>query len=344
MADGVLSRKTSRGVRATQGGLFALALLLVGGPTPGAGQLREIAIDGEVFRKTADGRRLADLALGALVVVTGAEGSWAAIDIDGWVPTDALEPTSREGHNSIISTVGGENLRVEPAGRVAGHLLQGFLLHRIEDRDGWSRVRRSGWVRGAALAAATSASGSAGSGASRAERPPALVAPGRELIAGEEPLDLHDAPGGGAVATVESGTPITVLERGSGWTRVRVEGWVRSDQLVTSDPDSVLAEVSAAALKASPDEYAGMRVRWTLQFVALQLAERERTDFYEGEPFMLARAPDPGDGFVYIAVPPELLSAAEGLRPLQVIDVLAQIRTGRSVLMGVPVLDLLAVF
>lgn len=344
MADGVLSRKTFWGAQAAQSGLLLLAVSLGGGVTPVIAQVREIAIDGEVFRKTADGRRLADLALGALVALTGVEGSWAAIDIEGWVPSDALEPTTREGHNSIVSAAGGENFRVEPSGRVAGHLLRGFLLHRIEDRDGWSRIRRSGWVRAAALVEVTSRIGVDGSGAGRAARPPALVATGRELLAGEKPLELHAAPGGGAIATVEPGTPITVVERGSGWTRVRVEGWVRSDQLVTSDPDSVLAEVSAAALKANPDEYAGMRVRWTLQFVALELAERERTDFYEGEPFILARAPDPGDGFVYIGVPPELLQAAQALRPLQTIDILAKVRTGRSVLMGVPVLDLLAVF
>ncbi len=324
--------------------MLALAAVLFPLPAPAVAQVREIAIDGEIFRRTADGRRLADLALGARVVVTGTQGSWAAVDIDGWVASDALAPTTREGHNSIVATAGGVNLRVEPAGRVSGHLLTGFLLDRVEDRDGWSRVRRSGWVRSAALTAATAATSLAARAPTAADRPSALVAPGRELTSGGEPLDLHAAPGGDAVATVQSGTPITVLERGNGWTRVRVEGWARSDQLVTSDPDSVLADVSAAALKASPDEYAGMRVRWTVQFVALERAEPERTDFYEGEPFMLARAPDPGDGFVYVAIPPELLSAAQTLRPLQSIDILAQVRTGRSVLMGVPVLDLLAVF
>ncbi len=298
-------------------------------------------MDGEVFRRTADGRRLADLALGTRVTVTQTDGSWSAVDIEGWVPADALDETTREGHNAIVATVGGENMRIEPSGQVTGLLLQGFLVHRIEDRDGWSKVRRSGWVRTAALMAPSTAGTSTGA---QADRPPPLVAPGRELTTGEAPIDLHVAPGSESLATVASGIPVTVVEREAGWTRVRVEGWVRSEQLVTSDSDSVLVEVSAAALKANPDDYAGMRVRWSVQFVALETAEPERTDFYEGEPFLLARAPDPGDGFVYIAVPEELLAVAEGLQPLEAIDVLAQVRTGRSALMGVPVLDLLAVF
>ena len=34
-------------------------------------------------------------------------------------------------------------------------------------------------------------------------------------------------------------------------------------------------------------------------------AERIRTDFYEGEPFLLARGPADENAFVYVAVPPE---------------------------------------
>lgn len=106
----------------------------------------------------------------------------------------------------------------------------------------------------------------------------------------------------------------------------------------------VLAGVSAAALRANPDEYAGARLRWTVRILSLERAEPERIDFYEGEPFLLARAPDPGDGLVYIAVPQELLAAAEKLRPLQTLDVLVRVRTGRSALLWVPILDLLALY
>jgi hypothetical protein len=45
-----------------------------------------------------------------------------------------------------------------------------------------------------------------------------------------------------------------------------------------------------------------------------------------------------------VAVPPELLADVQQLDALQTIDILAQVRTGRSALMGVPVLDLVALF
>lgn len=118
---------------------------------------------------------------------------------------------------------------------------------------------------------------------------------------------------------------------------------VRDGETVGVDGE-VLVGVSAAALRANPDEYAGARLRWTVRFLSLERAEPERIDFYEGEPFLLARAPDPGDGLVYVAVPPELLAAAEKLRPLQTLDMLVRVRTGRSALLRVPILDLLALY
>ncbi|MCG8469849.1 MAG: SH3 domain-containing protein [Gemmatimonadetes bacterium] len=292
-----------------------------------------------MFRKTADGIRLADLGRGLRLVETGTDGSWAEVTLEGWVRTDGLGRTSREGHNAIVSRAGGEDLRDDPSGLTVARLLEGFLLDRLEDRDGWSRVRRSGWVRSAALGPPVGASV-----APEEPRPRALVAAGRQLTTGATSLDVRTAPDGAELGQVAAGTPVTVVERGDRWTRIRIDGWVRSEELVTSHPDSVLVDISAAGLKASPDDYQGLRLRWTVQFVALERAEPERTDFYEGEPFILARAPDPSDGFVYIAVPEELLEAAESVRPLATIEVLVQVRTGRSALMGVPVLDLLAVF
>jgi len=346
VADRVLSRKTSHAVRTGRAASWIVASLLLSLAVPALAQVREVAVDGELFRKAANGTRLAELGLGSTVSVTGSEGSWAQIDLEGWVRSESLGATTRDGHDGVISTVGGAELRVTPsgAGAVSARLLQGFLLNRLEDRQGWTRVQRSGWVRNAALRVPTDPRAGIGSDQPAPDRPPPLVAAGRQLTTGQGSLEVRAAPGGDPVAQVESGTPITVVEQGNRWTRVRIEGWVRSDQLVTSDPDSVLVGVSAAALKASPDTYQGLRLRWVVQFVALQAAEPERTDFYEGEPFILARAPDAGDGMVYVAVPEELVATIEAVRPLQTIDILVQVRTGRSTLMGVPVLDLLAIF
>lgn len=323
----------------------AISLLIVPPIDSLSAQTHEITVDGETFRKTADGRRLAELGLGFRVDLIRAAGAWAEVTFAGWVPASSLGSTTRDGHELIVTRSGGQALHETPSGGVAGRLLTGLLLDHVADRDSWTQVTRSGWVRISSLRPL-----SAGRSFARpvtapdVERPPALVSSGRRLMVGEGDIDVRGSPDGDTVAVVRFGTPITVIERGNAWTRVRVEGWVPSDQLITTDLDSALVEISAATLRSSPDDYQGVRVRWNIQFVALERAEPERTDFYEGEPFILARAPDPEDGFVYLTVPPELLEAVEGVRPLSMIDVLASVRTGRSSLMGVPVLDLLAIF
>lgn len=346
MADGVLSRNTLRGTNVRRALALAVVLASLCPSTPAFAQAYQVVAEAETFRKTADGRRLADLTLGAMVTVTRTEGSWSQVRIEGWVPSDALGPTTREGRNGIVTRVGGIDMRTAPAdGAISAHLLQGFLLDRMEEREGWTRVERTGWVRTAAVEPVVAG----GPGArpltgAEVERPPALVAEGRRLTTGDEPLEIRKAPDGDRLAVVVAGAPVTVVERGGRWTRVRFDGWVRSDQLAVGESDSVVVEVSAGELRARPDDFLGVRVAWTVQFVSLERAEPERTDFYEGEPFILARAPDPGDRFVYIAVPPELVGAVEELQPLQNIEILAQVRTGRSSLMGVPILDLLALF
>ena len=335
--------------------VIAAAVAALAGPVlpahPGAsfriaGQTHRVSVEGETFRKDADGRALAVLSVGLPVRLLGTSGDWAEVMFTGWVPGASLGTTTREGHDRIVTRGGGEDLRDAPSGGVTGRLLQGLLLDRVEDRDSWTRVSRTGWVRVSSLAplSTTETSFARPAAPAEADRPPALVSSGRRLMIGEDPIDVHGSPDGDTIAVVNAGTPITVVERGNRWTRVRVEGWVRSDRLVTSESDSAFVEVSAAALRANPGDYQGMRVRWTVQFVSLEHAEPERTDFYEGEPFILARAPDPGDGFVYLSVPPELLDAVQRMRPLETIDVVAQVRTGRSALMGVPILDLLALF
>jgi hypothetical protein len=78
-----------------------------------------------------------------------------------------------------------------------------------------------------------------------------------------------------------------------------------------------------------------------LQYVSLERAEKIRTDFYEGEPFLLTRPPGLAGIFVYVAIPPERVSDFQGLIPLQRIHVVGRVRTGSAVLTGNPILDLL---
>ncbi len=90
-----------------------------------------------------------------------------------------------------------------------------------------------------------------------------------------------------------------------------------------------------------PETHGGQVVDWELQFISLEKAERVRTDFYEGEPFLLTRSTLSGRAFVYVAIPPERLADVEGLIPLERIRVVGRIRTGAAVLTGNPILDLL---
>ena len=68
-----------------------------------------------------------------------------------------------------------------------------------------------------------------------------------------------------------------------------------------------------------------------------------RTDFFEGEPFLLCRFGGDGGQFVYVAVPPDRLSEVKGFVPLEYMTVTARVRTGASVLTGTPIVDLLSV-
>ncbi|MEE8487598.1 MAG: hypothetical protein V3S56_05475, partial [Gemmatimonadota bacterium] len=161
------------------------------------------------------------------------------------------------------------------------------------------------------------------------------------LVVGTDTVVMLLSPDGDTTAVLRRGTDLTVLARQAGWTRVRVEGWVWEP--ATLPPDSMAGEaLSIEALKSNPQQFRGRRVEWAVQFVALKQAEALRTDFYEGELYFLARPPDASRGILYVAVPPELVPAVQEVRALQTIDIVARVRTGRSALMGVPILDLIA--
>jgi hypothetical protein len=108
-----------------------------------------------------------------------------------------------------------------------------------------------------------------------------------------------------------------------------------------SASSNVISALTPEEVAQSPEASRGQVVSWDLQFVSLEEAERVRTDFYEGEPFLLTRASSPGRTFVYVAIPPERVHEVEGLIPLERIRVVGRIRTGRAALTGNPILDLL---
>jgi hypothetical protein len=120
-----------------------------------------------------------------------------------------------------------------------------------------------------------------------------------------------------------------------------VDGWIYGPAALDSALN--LADsgtLMPAQLRSDPSHYKGALIRWRVQFISLRRAERARTDFEEGEPFIHARGPAGDPGFVYLAVPQALLSVAERLQPLEYVTVVGRVRTGRSALLGSPIIDI----
>jgi hypothetical protein len=320
-------------------------------PTPSGAQVLQVASADQNLRLEPEGatpgKRLATVYQGTPVVVVGRRGSWREVTIEGWVWSQSLRTTARDDFDLVISKSGGENLREVPNGRILARLLQGFLLERVGEQGGWTRVRRTAWIWGPSLREPAASGAPAESIAEAADTVPATggqpaALPDR-LAVGSTGAYLLVSPDGDTLATLNPGADLKVLAREGNWARVRLDAWVWTPAFLTEEADMGEAELGAADLRANPETYAGRTVRWEVQYVSLNQADSTRTDFYEGEHFILARAPDPADGFVYLAIPPELVTAATEIRPLQTIRVLARVRTGSSAQMGVPILDVLTI-
>ena len=153
---------------------------------------------------------------------------------------------------------------------------------------------------------------------------------------------MRTGPNGQPIARLDSGAHLVALARDQGWTRVRVEGWVRDGDLIPADT-ALRLSLSAADIRAAPDQARGAVIRWEVQFIAVQRADQLRRDLRVGEPYILARGPGSESGLLYLAIPPALLAEVERFEPLQSLTVTARVRAGRSEPVGIPVLDLLTV-
>jgi hypothetical protein len=303
----------------------------------------------ENFRKEPNGQILARLQPGTPVSIVGHRGKWLEAVVEGWVWSRSLQVVKREGFDLVVSASGGENLRREPSGDVLGHLARGMLLHQVEQSPGWLRVRRQGWiwapsVKELARAASGGAAGSARTGQPTAPSSrSAATRPGRVTSAGTGGAAILSAPGGDTVGRATAGTELEVVTRQGDWARVRLEGWTwlpRDDSTAPStDSTQVL---TPADLARRPQAFRGRMVSWELQFISLEHAEKVRTDFFEGEPFLLTRFGGSAGPFVYVAVPTTRVDEMRGLIPLERIKVTGRVRTGASSLTGAPIIDLVS--
>lgn len=334
---------TSRFVSVSVEGLLLTFAMAVAGSTVGgvgtslSAQTATVTTE-ENFRAEPNGTRLGSIRSGTVLGVAGADGEWVQATLTGWMWNLSLEQTDREGFDLVVSSDGGENLRVEPQGTILARLEEGALLEQIERGDDWTRVRRTAWIWRPSVSVDEGVS-AAGPDPSRPDGAPVE---GWSTI-GADGAAILSAPDGDTLARSAPGTEVRVLGRQGNWARVQVEGWVwmpGGDGGAPADT-TVLTDVGPEAVARNPEAYRGRVVSWELQFISREEAESVRTDFYEGEPYLLTRAAEESSRFVYVAVPPERLREVESLMPLERIVVVGRVRTGSAALTGGPILDLL---
>lgn len=317
-----------------------------------------------------DGAALGTLRPGASLRPGATKGAWTSIVLEGWIVSTRL--SSRiDSLDRVVRGTGTASLRVGDGANegVVAELEVGARVKRLADRNGWTHVRRTVWLRTASIRGETSAARGRGAetrapgtrtpepraadtrgAAPRATvtpppavRPPATVpsteAGSAQRLARE--TTLRAGPGGAERATIRAGANLETLGRDAGWVRVRVEGWVSERDLAGADSLGSSA-MSAAELRADPNAHKGKIVRWEVQAVSVQRADPLRRGLAPDEQYLLARGPKDEGAIVYVALPRALVDQIRGVPPLSNIIITARVRDGRSPPVGAPLLDLIS--
>jgi hypothetical protein len=200
---------------------------------------------------------------------------------------------------------------------------------------GWSTTAPLASIAGGAAVASAASSTPSATALSGAPLSDSALVPTANVA-------LRAAPNARALATIAQGTPMIPLARDRGWVRVRVEGWVPERDLAPAD-SSVRSDVSAADLRTDPQGSRGKVVRWEVQVLARQTADALRRDLAENETYLLARGPGDENALLYLVIPPSLLESTKSISTLADVMITARVRTGKSTLVGVPILDLLTI-
>ncbi len=281
-------------------------------------------------RGASTARSVASLDAGTTVAVASgsAPAGWAKVSRDGWILKSSLDRASTETARSsgadgrtTASAKERGSARKASGGEVASSSAPKATAAPTREASS-----RAGAIRGGATSTAPAATTAI---ADSALIPTANVA-------------LRAAPDAKALATVAQGTTLTPLARDRGWVRVRLEGWVPERDVAPADT-SVRMGVSAADLRADPVGSRGKLVRWSVQILAKQKADVLRKDLAPDETYLLARGPYEENALLYLVVPPALMVMAKSIPELSQAMITARVRTGRSDLVGVPILDLLTI-
>ncbi len=264
--------------------------------------------------------------------------------MEGWIYRPSTSPTKRDGFDLVVTSEEGENLRRVPNGKIVGRAREGTLLEQVGAEGKWFRVRRDGWVPQKAVPAP-------GQGRARQRAQPAATAPvpapspqPPSSIEGVETIreaGLSRMPDSAPTSTLPAGTPARVMGRSGEWVRVQVEGWVRESDLKPAEA-GVLAGITAAEVRASPDRFVGQTLDWRLQVIAVQVADELRPEMSSGQPYLLTRGPLPEPGFVYVTIPPERIAEFRALPALHEMVMRVTLKAARTRYLATPVAQLVS--
>ncbi len=321
--------------------LAAITALAAAAPLEAQSARRAIGSDTELLKEPS-GTALARLGRGAPVLAGAIKGNWQEVTLEGWVIGNAMRDDKRDGFDVAVNLAVGTPIRAAlGAGVTLGLARAGALFDRVEVKSGWIHVRRTGWVPKSAVEATAKAPAAA----------PPPPAPAKTVVAAPAPAPvptpalsssvtiaagtaLAAQAGGPPVGTLEAAVRGEVVEHRAGWSRVRIDAWVRDAAIGVSSAGGI----SAAEIRADPDKYLGQTVDWSLQVIAVQKADELRPELPLGQPYVLARGPLPETGFVYLLVKPEEAERFKVLAPLARVQVRATIRAGKSRFLPTPVL------
>ncbi len=330
---------------------------------------RTLSVTRENLRSAPNGTRKGVLRRGADLATLETRGQWLRVSLHGY-----FWAASASGSGDVRKVAEPtENLRIAPGSEIAGVLDRGTPLAVVGRAGPWLEVRLEGWIW------APSTLALAGEGAARAGGPteesvtrrtsadtavaqPAVAEDGADagtsgagssagptVTARVEPpagpprvlarsVPLKDSPGGALVGQALTGSSVVPVRSAGDWVKIRLEGWVPRDAFATSAAPAGPATV--ALVVAAPDAYRGARVTWALELIAVEQADQGRSDFSPGEHYLLTRSAVGEREYVYVTIPAGLAAKLEALPAFTPLTVRGVVRTGRSALVGNPILEL----